>query len=268
MENEHKMLEKSLVYPQRDGWRTVLIGGLLTIFGFLVIPAFIVYGYTIRVLRSAALNEKTTPRFENGTNLFVDGLKATGISVAYIIVPYMVVFIALFGGIFMARGNDSTGAVVAVLLALIALVGFVFLFVAAYVLPVALTNFALEDRFGAAFEFRTIANAAFSRDYAVAVLISLGIGFVVGFVFFIIFFIISAVFQFVFFAVFTTMIGGGGDPNAIMGISLITGIISLIVFFVLFAVVAGVGFYVQVVTYYLLGRGSGTTLVNDSQSMD
>lgn len=258
------MFEESLSYPQRGGgWRTVLTGGLLILFGFLIVPVFIVYGYTVRVLRSAALGEEAAPRFEDWGGLFVDGLKAAGIGIVYVIVPYVVVFVALFGTLFAAGGEDGIGAAVAILAVLIGFVGFVFLFVVAYVLPVALTNFALEDRFGAAFEFRKIVSAAFTRDYVVAILLSIVIGFVVLFAFFIVSSIISVVFQ---LAILAVILGGGGDPNMAMGASLIIGIISLLVFFVLFAVVAFVGFYVQVVTYYLLGRGSGATLVNSSDT--
>lgn len=260
------MLEESLSYPQHGGgWRTVLTGGLLTIFGFLIVPAFIVYGYTIRVLRSAALGEEVAPRFEDWGGLLVDGLKAAGIGIAYIIIPYVVVFVAIFVPVFAAGGEGGTGVAVTILSALIGLVAFVFLFVAAYVLPVALTNFALKDRLGAAFEFRKIANAAFTRDYVVAILLSMAVGFVVVFAFFIVTFIITVVFQLVLVA---TILGGGGDPGTATGVSLIGGIISLLVFFVLFAVIAFVGFYVQVVTYYLLGRGSGTALLDDPSSIE
>lgn len=257
------MFEEALSYPRRGGWRTVLTGGLLILFGFLIVPIFIVYGYTVRVLRSAALGEETTPRFENWGGLLVDGLKAFVIGVAYIIVPYIVMFVALFGTLFAASGESGTGAVVAVISVLIGLVAFFFVFVAAYVLPVALTNFALEDRLGAAFEFRKITNAAFTGDYVVAVLLSMAVGFVVGFIFFIVFFIVTLIFQLVFVAV---LLGSVGDPATAAGASLLVGIISFLIFFVLFVVIAFVGFYVQVVTYYLLGRGCGSKLADGNGS--
>ena len=260
------MLDESLSYPHRSGsWRTVLTGGLLTVFGFLIVPAFIVSGYLLRVLRSAALDEEVAPQFEDWGGLLVDGLKAVGIGLVYFIVPYVVVVVTVFGSIFAASGNDGSGTAVVVLLALVGLVGFVLMFVAAYVLPVALTNFALEERVGAAFAFRKIATAAFSREYAVAVLLSMAVGLVVVFVFFIVNFIITFIFQFILFA---TILGGGGDPNMFMSTSLIIGIVSLVVFVVLFAVVAFVGFYVQVVTYYLLGRGGGKALLKGASSVD
>lgn len=256
------MLEESLSYPQRNGgWRTILIGGLLMLFGFLVVPIFVVYGYTVRVLRSAALGEEMAPRFEDWGGLLVDGLKAFVIGVAYVVVPYVVVFIALFGGLLAASGENEAGAAVAIVLLLLGLVAFVALFVVAYVLPVALTNFALEDRLGAAFEFRNIATAAFTRDYLVAVLLSMGVGVVVGFVFFFIGFVL----QIIIFAISAAIFGGGGDPGMALGA---VSIVSVILFLGFFFVVVFVGFYVQVVTYYLLGRGSGVALVDESAAVD
>ena len=239
----------------------------MMLFGFLVVPALIVYGYTVRVLRSAALGEEAAPRFGDWGGLLGDGLKVAGIAVAYVAVPYAVVFVALFGTLFAAGGNDGVRVVVVVLSVLIALAAFVSLFVAAYVLPVALTNFALEDRLGAAFEFRKIAAAAFTRDYVVAVLISIGVGSVVGLVFFFVFFIAGGIVQLVFVAVFTAMYGGV-DPGLATGASLIVSILAFIAMFAFFAVTVFVGFYVQISTSYLLGRGSGETLLDGSSSVD
>lgn len=99
------MLEEALSYPHRDdSWRTVLTGGGLTFFGFLILPLFVVYGYVVHVLRSAALGEEEAPPFDDWGELLVDGLKALVIYLAYGIVPFLIVFVVQIGMIFAVKG--------------------------------------------------------------------------------------------------------------------------------------------------------------------
>lgn len=46
-------LESVIQYPmERDDWvKTVLIGGVLIFFSFLLIPLFVVYGYLVRAIQ-------------------------------------------------------------------------------------------------------------------------------------------------------------------------------------------------------------------------
>lgn len=109
------MLEDALSYPRRDdSWRTVVIGGLLTCFGFLLLPLFVVYGYGVHVLRSSALGEAEAPPFDDWSDLLVDGLKAFAISLAYGFVPFLIVFAALSGTIFGGHGVNGGGAAIAI----------------------------------------------------------------------------------------------------------------------------------------------------------
>lgn len=142
-----------------------------------------------------------------------------------------------------------------------------FIFVVGYIIPVALTNFALEDRLGAAFEFRKIFDAATTGDYIKAVLFSILIVIGVEVVFMIVFFIIGLIFQ-VDFLVGLGLIVGTTDPTMAGDLSLIGMIIGFLIFLGLAVVFICVMFYVQMVTYYLLSQGCGATLVDDSSSVD
>lgn len=170
------MLEDSLSYPTNgEGWlKKIFIGGVLSLFGALIVPGIFVQGYFVRVLRSAALGEETPPAFDEWGDMLVDGLKTILISVGYLAVPYLVLIAVtfVFGG---TDGGSVVGLVVGV-------GAFVFLLVAAYVLPAALTNFALRDSVRAAFEFRTVIDAAVSGRYFVAVLLAVLVGTFLGIV--------------------------------------------------------------------------------------
>lgn len=256
------MLENALLYPRRDGgWRTILIGGILILFGFLIVPIIPVHGYTVRLLRSAALDVDEPPQFDDWGELFVDGLKAFAVGFVYIIVPYVLVLISVGLTVLVGEAVFGDGAAVAGLSILVGLIAMVFLLVVACTIPVALTNFAVEDRLGAAFEIKKIISAVFTRDYGIAVLLSIGVGLILFFAFF----IIGLIIQLIFIAAILGATGGaGGDPTMGLGASSI-GIVGFIVMFGAILIGTFVGFYMHMVVYYLLGQGCGPSLVSAPQ---
>ena len=218
------MLSDALSFPRGgDDWlSTLLVGGILTVLSFLILPGFVLQGYLVRVLGHAARGERTPPSFTQWGSLLVDGLKVFVVNLVYGLVV-LIPFALLLGGLFIAVPGEpvpvapgatpsppSGGAgglvVLVVLVAVVAVAGLLL----AYLLPAALANFAIEGNLGAAFALRTIASGAFTGDYAVAWLLALVVGIVGGLV-------------------------GSALSAVVVG------------FFVLF--------YVQVVLYYLVGRG-------------
>lgn len=170
------MFDDALSYPSNaDDWlKPLLIGGSLMLFSFLIIPAFLVQGYSIRVLRSAAKDEDTPPSFTEWGDLLVDGLKMTIISLCYFI-PCLIVVILLF--VVFSDGGWALLFGVFLLLAVVA-----------YIYHVALTNFALAESIDAAFELRRIGNAAFTTRYFIAVSLAVVVGAVLYFVALLLFF--------------------------------------------------------------------------------
>lgn len=71
------MLSDALRYPlERDDWlRTVLIGGLLTVLSVLVLPWFLLQGYYVRVLNGVTNGDPEPPGFTDWVDLLVDGVK-------------------------------------------------------------------------------------------------------------------------------------------------------------------------------------------------
>lgn len=169
------MLSDALSYPrQHEHWlKTILIGGVLQILSFLIIPAFIVQGYGVRVLRSAARGEETLPTFDEWGTLLVDGLKIFAISLTYVLIPY----ILLGAGLVLAQGAASGMSLVGTVLMV---GGGVLVLGSGYILPAALTNFALTGSVRAAFDISLIASAAFTTRYFIALVLALVAGLVLG----------------------------------------------------------------------------------------
>lgn len=196
---------------------TVLVGGILTVLGVLVLPAFVVQGYLVRVLRGAARGEREAPSFTDWGRLFVDGLKLFVVNLVYgvvVLVP-TVVLLAVVG-----VGTGATGpgmsptglprvalgfaGVLLVALVVGLSVGL------AYVVPAAMANFAMEGSVRAAFDLRAVVRGALTADYAVSWLLAL----------------------------LVAVVGGS------LGSALTVVVVGAFVLF-----------YVQVTAYYLVGRG-------------
>lgn len=176
------MLEEGLTYPKRGDWISrILIGGLLSIFSFLILPLFILYGYLLNVLESSYNEVEEPPEFEDWGSLLVRGLIAWLISIAYaipiflftmVMIPFIgfgalqddpVVFIA-GGGLLWFLGTFILGILVA------------------YILPAAFVNYARTNRAGAAFDFRTIVSIAFTMEYLTGIILAFVTVIIIGIV--------------------------------------------------------------------------------------
>ena len=167
------MFEDALRYPYSDGEgiKTLLAGTLLSLLGVLLLPAVFVAGYTMRVLRAVAADEEALPGWDDWTDLFVDGLRATVVSVAYLLVPMLLVVGAIVAFLVPFPGEPTR--LVTLLAWAVALLSLPLLFAATYVLPAALVNTAVTRRIGAGFAFRRLWPVLTSGSYATAWLLAL-----------------------------------------------------------------------------------------------
>jgi hypothetical protein len=174
-------IESAVNYPREgeEAWKTVAIGAVLSLLSFLLVPAVLVVGYLLRVLR-ASMDGDSVPVFDEWGEMLVGGLKGVAVIIAYTIVPTVIVSVgtvALFGAAF----GDGAGSVLLALGGVLGiLVGGALLLVLVYVLPVALANLASTDRLGSAFAVGGMRSTLFSRDYAVAWLLALLVSVVAG----------------------------------------------------------------------------------------
>lgn len=178
-------IEAVLRYPtEREDWvATVLIGGALTLFSFLVIPGIVVTGYVVAALRGRVAGEPAPPAWGDWGDLLVDGLKAWVVAAVYGVVPTLVA-VAVFGSSLaaMASGSDLGVAVGVLGLGFGSLFWLVLALVFFYPLPASLANLAVTGRLGGAFDIDTVRAVVATRAYAVPWLWGLAVLVLAGFV--------------------------------------------------------------------------------------
>lgn len=175
------MIEDGFSYPLRGEWiGRVIIGGILGFFSFLILPAIILYGYLVDVLRKTAKGGNEPPEFDDWGEMIKDGFVGIVISFVYSIVPFLIVFgistVFLGGGA--AIGGDGGGALAGIGLLSVLLV-IPLLFVIYYTVPAAITAYATEGKIGAAFSISTLKPILLSGSYFVAVLAPILVGVVI-----------------------------------------------------------------------------------------
>ena len=213
------MITESLTYLRTsDDWvQTVLIGGLLTFFGFLLIPAVFAAGYLVRVLRATMHGDDTPPLFEDWRDLGSDGLYAVAIAFVYGVLPAVLLAVtAAFAGLIAGPGPRS-GLLVGGVVLVGGLLALVLGLLAAYVVPAAVANYAEQGRLGAGFAVADLRPVLTSGTYATAWLL----GFVV-----------------------------------VLGAGVVTGLLSVVPFVGTF-VGAFVSFYAVAAAYYIVGHAWG-----------
>lgn len=176
------MLGDAISYPRtNDDWLpTIAIGGILLILQFLIVPAVLVQGYYVRVLRDVSRGETVAPSFTDWGDLFVDGLKLLVVGIGYglVIAIPAVILSAIAGGGAAAVGGESGGAIAL----LVSLVVVVYSIAVSYVVPAAVANFAAEDSIGAAFDFGTIRDVVTTGEYLRGILFGVLVAIVGGIV--------------------------------------------------------------------------------------
>ena len=85
----------ALEYSAKD-WKTLVILGVICLFSFLLLPAFLLTGYNYRVINNAVhgiINGRDPlPDFNDLIEMFVDGVKVVIVQILYLIVP-MIIFL-------------------------------------------------------------------------------------------------------------------------------------------------------------------------------
>lgn len=165
------MLTEALEYPRRrDDWlKTVLIGGVLALFSFLIVPGILLAGYVVRVLRGTMHGDATPPAFEDWGGLLGDGLRAAVIGIVYGVLPSLVFLVMAVAGGLLSFGGGGVGDGLGLLTVLLGgLVALVVGLAVAYVLPAALANFVETGRIGAAFSWSELRPVLFNGAYATA----------------------------------------------------------------------------------------------------
>ncbi|GAB7008572.1 DUF4013 domain-containing protein [Halorubrum trueperi] len=166
------MLEDGLSYPVRGDWvGRILIGGVLGFLSILVLPAFAIFGYLVRVLERTVAGDDVPPEFDDWGDLLVKGIVATVIGFAYAIVPLIAygILVTVVFGTGAGIGGD-VGALIGVVGVLLALLFLPVLFLIYYAVPAALTAYAARGEMSAAFDVGLLKPTLLSTEYLLAVL--------------------------------------------------------------------------------------------------
>ena len=167
------MISDGLSYPVSGdkALSRIVVGTVLGLASVLVVPAFALLGYLVRVLASAARDEPEPPAFDDWGEMLVTGLKATVVMVVYGAIPVGLFVAYAVSGVLLS----DTGAAGSGLLAGFGLIGgFGALLVSIlvyYLVPAALANMAVEGQIGAAFDLGRLTSVLTSGEYLVAWLV-------------------------------------------------------------------------------------------------
>lgn len=179
------MLTESINYLREsdDVFKTVFVGGILVLVSFLLIPAFTVVGYLMRVVRRTSDGDDEAPTFESvddGVEMTMEGLKGFVVIFVYSLIPAVVGGVLIGGAImsFIFGGATDSGGflglgflgfVLGVLLSVVLGIA------AAYVIPAALSNVAQKGTIGAGFEFGVLGSVLTSGTYVRGWLLAFGV---------------------------------------------------------------------------------------------
>lgn len=191
-------LREVLSYPFRDPkWlEKFLIGSLLFLVSFLVLPLLLIYGYFAEMLRNAIEGkELSLPEWDEWEKKFTEGARLSLIgliSMLPLAIFFIFVFVFLFAGVlgieFIDYSNDALWTITSMLGTIGGIVlfglGFIFTLIMGLITPAMICHVVAEDDFSAAFRFRewwSIFRANLS-GFAITYLIVVGLFFILNFV--------------------------------------------------------------------------------------
>lgn len=132
----------ALEYSAKD-WKTLVILGVICLFSFLLLPAFLLTGYNYRVINTAVhgiINGRDPlPDFDDLIDMFVDGVKVVIVQIAYLIVP-VIVFL-----IFAIISGSLNGVASSALMIVGCIITFILMIVACLMSQMALCHMANHD---------------------------------------------------------------------------------------------------------------------------
>lgn len=184
----------ALEYSFQDGIALLKLG-LMFLLSFLVIPIFLISGYSYRVMEIATKGMinggEKLPYFDDAISMFVDGIKVFVVEFIYFLIPIVIGIIFMLAGTSIGAINNSVmNAVLGIgILLTILLTLFFYLFSS-----IAVAHMAANDgSMGAAFDFKTIFNIMKSIGWLRLIAFYLGliiimfvivtvVGFIIGFI--------------------------------------------------------------------------------------
>jgi len=155
---------------------------LLIIIGIIPIVNFILYGYTIRVLRGI----KPAPELEDYVQLFVDGLLYMIISIIWMISAIIIAIITIGGSIGLLMVNDPAAAAAAIAgMGIGILITIIVAILCGLFATIGIVRFARMEKFGEAFAFSAIMEKIGEIGWVNYIIALIVIGIVISIIYFI-----------------------------------------------------------------------------------
>ena len=183
-------VNKSIRYVIEDKqWISKLvIGALMSMLGFLIVPALILQGYIVKIIRHVMNgNWDSLPEWEDWGELLRDGFFVTVAQIVYTL-PFIILMIVgglATGGVASISGSEDLAAVAATGGGLL-LMCLVLLFVVAllFLTPAILIQYAIKGEFAACFRFGEVVAIIRNNmaDILIAFLVSIAAALVVSLV--------------------------------------------------------------------------------------
>jgi hypothetical protein len=146
------------VFEDPDWLKKIAIGGLFYLAGFLIVGWFFIFGYMARTTRNIiAGHPRPLPEWEDLGAFFNEGLRLFGVALVMIL-PVIALAFAIFipAGILSSVDNEGIAALGSGMAGCISCLIVPIVLVVSFFMPGCLLFAAVEQRFGAAFEFARI----------------------------------------------------------------------------------------------------------------
>ena len=176
------------VFDDKQWISKVLIAVVLSLFSWLIIPAFIVAGYMVKLVRQVMHGQDTPlPEWTDWGDLLRDGffvLVAEFLWMLPFIVLILIVSLATGGLGSMSDGGDALAAATTGAGLLLACLVLLMVIALLFVLPALIIQYAIKGDFGALFRFSEVFDIIRNHmsDILLALLVTVAVSFVVGLV--------------------------------------------------------------------------------------
>lgn len=177
------------VFEDKRWVSKILIGALLSMFAWLIIPAFILNGYLIAIIRNVMNGERggaALPEWDDWGKLLRDGFFVTIAEIIYAL-PFLLILGVGFMGTIGFGGlsdmnNDIASAGLMATWGVTGCLGFLALVALLFLAPAITIQYAIKDDFGACFRFGEVWNIISGNmgDIFIVFLVTLGAGFVMS----------------------------------------------------------------------------------------
>ncbi len=175
----------SFVFDDEAWISKVIIGGLLTASFILIVPIFIVLGYSEEVARRAMRGEEGLPEWQNWSDFLKKGFSLFVVFFVYLIPAYTFIILSVIGVILLGSAADSSGSnalggLALVLLLLAYAVFFIYIILFGLLGPAIVARFVRTESIGEALNVRNLISVV--KNNFVNVLILFVFSMVAGFV--------------------------------------------------------------------------------------